>query len=313
MIVSFGLQGYAPVSISLSATGVLLSYLFCFKIYKSLQQDSAQMISRSFLRAALFFLVLSSLGTYALAIVIATKNAHTLWYHNSLYFFLHFQYNGWFTFAVMAFLFKRLENAEGFNYTNGRFFFLLMAGTCIPSYLLTMLFLHTPFFITVINIITVLLQAIALVYLALILRSSSRNGIRSIPALSRWLYSLSLCGFFLKILLQFFSAHPHVGQLAFSFRPIIIGYLHLIFLVFVSFYLISFLTEQNVIQVRHLSGRAGLILFSAGALLNEILLATQGAASIAYFYLPFIPMLLFFATVVIVVGAAFIFRSSLKI
>jgi hypothetical protein len=312
MIISFALQGYAPISIALSTIGIILSYVFCFKIYRSLQRGYKQVISRSFVKASLLFLVLSSFGTYALAAVIATKNAHTFWYHNSLYFFLHFQYNGWFTFAVMGFLFKKMESAEGFNAKYARIFFILLAGTCIPSYLLTMLFLHTPSTVTVINVITVVLQAIGLVYLSLMLRSGFQLGFRSMPAVSRWLYSLSLCGFFLKILLQFFSAHPEIGQLAFAFRPIIIGYLHLIFLVFVSFYLLSLLAEQNVIPLRYSFGRGGLTIFSAGALLNELLLGLQGVASISYFHLPFIPILLFFVTIVIVAGGVFIFLSSLK-
>src|ERR1700709_943598 len=118
-----------------------------------------------FVKGSLFFLLLSSIGPYAVAILIATKNVDPYWSHNALYFFLHFQYNGWFTFAVLAFLLKKLEASISFNRKQARIFFILLVSTCIPSYFFTSLWHHRPVSITVVIIITAILQTAALYFL----------------------------------------------------------------------------------------------------------------------------------------------------
>src|SRR5215210_398988 len=101
MIISFAWVGYAGVSIVLSTIALWLSYVFAYKMYKTLSSVENKKISIKFIKGSLFFLMLSSLGPYALAILIATKTGDAYSSHNALYFFLHFQYNGWFTFAVL--------------------------------------------------------------------------------------------------------------------------------------------------------------------------------------------------------------------
>lgn len=124
MIAAFAAVGYAGISIALSTLALWLSYLFVFKIYKSINRESRSDLSLSFLKASLFFLFLSSFGPYALAVIIANKSPHQYWYHNALYFFLHFQYNGWFTFAVLGLLVKRLEKSTTFDRKSATALFL---------------------------------------------------------------------------------------------------------------------------------------------------------------------------------------------
>jgi len=95
MIISFTRVGYSGVSIVLSTFALWLSYVFAYKIYKAIPDNKKKAVSIKFTKASLFFLLLSSLGPYALAIIMAVKSSHQYWYHNALYFFLHFQYNGW--------------------------------------------------------------------------------------------------------------------------------------------------------------------------------------------------------------------------
>jgi hypothetical protein len=310
MIFTFAWKGYAGVSIFFSTVSLWLSYFFCFKIYASLSREIRKLASVKFIIGALFFLVLSSLGPYALAVFIATKTTHEYWNHNALYFFLHFQYNGWFILAILGLLVRKLEASLLFNSKDANRFFILIFGTCIPSYLLTVLWRDMPIGVIMVNVITVIVQGIALIFFKSLLITNSATVYRSLPVLCRWLYNTAVAALVLKIALQFFSAHPGIGQLAFAFRPIIIGYLHLIFLVLVTLFLLGELAENNVIPVMQPWGRWGLIIFSAGALLNEVLLAMQGSASIWYIYLPAINKTLFIVTIVMFAGASIIYHSS---
>jgi hypothetical protein len=312
MIVSFAWVGYAGISIVLSTAALWLSYAFAYKIYKAIPAEKKGRISTKFLSASLFFLLLSSLGPYALAIVIASKSTHQYWYHNALYFFLHFQYNGWFTFAVLAFLMKKLEQSVTFNVKQAKRFFALLFYTCIPSYFLTALWHHRPVAVTALNVVTAVLQTTALVFLFQLLYKNMRSIYLNLPVIVRWLYSLAIAAFIIKVLLQFFSVHPELGQLAFGFRPIIIGYLHLIFLAFVTMYLLGLLADKGIVNLTYRLSNYGLIIFGAGIIINEVLLATQGVAAIYYLYMPNLNLLLFFSTLILLGGAAILFFAARK-
>ncbi|WP_018617449.1 hypothetical protein [Segetibacter koreensis] len=312
MIVSFAWVGYAGISIILSTIALWLSYVFAYKIYKALHPFKNRQISTLFVKASLFFLLVSSLGPYALGIIMATKITHPYWSHNALFFFLHFQYNGWFTFAVLAFLFKKLETSALFNVKDARIFYILLAGTCIPSYLFTSLWQHRPFSITIIIVITAILQTAALYFLWKLLYKNMKNVYSNLPAICRWLYSLAISAFILKVLLQFFSVHPAVTQLSFGFRPIIIGYLHLIFLAFISMFLLGLMTDKKILSLNYNVTPMGLITFAAGIILNELLLAIQGFAAIHNLFLPKLNILLFANTFILVAGAILLFIAARK-
>ena len=307
MIISFTLVGYAGISIVLSTASLWLSYIFAYKLYKALPAAESKKVSTQFVKASLFFLIFSSLGPYAVAILMALKVPDPYWSHNALYFFLHFQYNGWFTFAVLSFLLKKLEKSAAYNLKHARAFFFILAATCIPSYLFTSLWHHRPLSITIIIIITATLQFSSLYFLWKLLYQNTKAVYSHLPAICRWLYSLAISAFMLKVLLQFFAIHPQLGQLAFGFRPIIIGYLHLIFLAFVSMYLLSFMADKEIISLQYRLTAVGLIVFAAGIIVNEILLAIQGFAAIYYWYLPWLNLLLFINTFTMVTGAIMLF------
>ena len=109
MLISFTIQGYATWSISFSTLSIFTSYAFTVVYWKDLN-SLPKNVSRLWFKAALFFNVISSLGVFLLAFMMATKMVHQNWYLASVYFFLHFQYNGWFFFACMGLLVARIEH-----------------------------------------------------------------------------------------------------------------------------------------------------------------------------------------------------------
>ncbi|TKK68051.1 hypothetical protein FC093_12620 [Ilyomonas limi] len=312
MIFSFAWEGYGAISIALSTAGLWLSYVFAYKIFKTLPAASSKNESIKFVKAALFFMLLSSLGPYALAIIMALHVSNVYWSQNALLFFLHFQYSGWFTFATLAFLIKKLEQSPAFNFRTERAFFLLLAVTCVPSYFYTMLWQHRPETVTVVMAITAILQAISLYFFVLLLYKNGRNAFTKLPAICRWLYTLAVAAYILKVILPFFILHPHVGQLALGLRPIIIGYLHLVFLSFVSMYLLGILADKNIVPHDNRISLTGLVTFAVGITINEILLAAQGLAAMYVLYLPAVSKLLFYNTLILVMGAIVLFAAACK-
>ena len=112
MLLSFPIQGYGPISIGFSTCSIIVSFVFARKYWKDLNTTYSNRASTWAIQFALFANIISSLGTFALAYMMATKNVEQNWYLASVYFFLHFQYNGWFFFAILGLLFFQLEKIK---------------------------------------------------------------------------------------------------------------------------------------------------------------------------------------------------------
>ena len=108
MLVTFPFMGYAAPSILFSTFHMALSIAFVWMFYK---YAGKQILSNKFMKAGLIFMVISGLGPLALAPIIIGGHRETDWYDMAIYFYLHFQYNGWFTFAIFALLIKVLEQS----------------------------------------------------------------------------------------------------------------------------------------------------------------------------------------------------------
>lgn len=95
-----------------------------------------------------------------------------------------------------------------------------------------------------------------------------------------------------KFLLQLGSTVPAISKLAFGFRPIVIAYLHLILLAIISLFLLFYIYVNDFIAVNKKTV-LGLVLFSIGVVLNEVVLGIQGIASLSYTLIPNINEALF--------------------
>jgi cytochrome bd-type quinol oxidase subunit 1 len=99
LLISYIIPRLDLLSIIFSTLSVFVSYVFCYQFIKDLKQLDNEYLVRKWFSAALFFNVLSSLGTFYLAYMMISKNIVQDVYLSSVYFYLHFQYNGWFFFA----------------------------------------------------------------------------------------------------------------------------------------------------------------------------------------------------------------------
>ena len=109
MLIFFIVEGYAFWSILFSTLSIFVSYSFAILFWKDLRTLEHKTISSYWYKAALIFSVVSSAGAFSLAFMMANKVIHEKWYLGAVYFFLHFQYNGWFFFSGMGLLFSVME------------------------------------------------------------------------------------------------------------------------------------------------------------------------------------------------------------
>lgn len=310
MLISFILQGYGLISILFSTFSIVIACVFTYLYFKDLKLISEEDLSKNWFKASLFFNVLSSLGTFALAYMMASKNIHQNEYLSSIYFYLHFQYNGWFFFACMGLLIFFLQIKK----TENTFFkktFWLFFVSCIPAYFLSTLWLKLPIWIYVLTLLSAIIQAFTWFKFLSILIKLKLNFLEKYPLFLRYILFFVSIALSLKFLLQLGSTIPILSQLAFGFRPIVIAYLHLVLLAIISLFLLFYIYANELITFNK-QIKKGLIIFTIGVLLNEIILAIQGIASFSYTLIPLVNEMLFGAAIILVSGIGITAFYSLK-
>ena len=300
MLISFFIEGYALFSISFSTLSIVVSWVFAVYFWKDLNKLQNNLISHLWFKAALLFSVLSSIGTFGLAYMMISKSINQDWYLACIYFFLHFQYNGWFLFAGIGLVVSQIEKSTTLNKNcKSAFWFFCLA--CGPAYFLSILWIPLPEFIYGILIAAIIAQLAGwglilnelVKYRTLISKQFSKYG--------KVLLILSAIAFSIKLVLQSGSIHPALSQLSYGFRPIIIGYLHLVLLAVTSIFIIGYIISLLLVPLTK-KLITGAFIFVAGVIINELLLMFQGIAALTYTVLPYINTLLFVAAAILLTG-----------
>lgn len=316
MLLSFPFQGYGSVSIIFSTLSILNSYVFAFVVWRDLNKIKEKNISHYWLKASLAFNAISSLGAFGLAYMMANKIAVQEWYLAAVYFFLHFQYNGWFFFAAIGLLmYWFTEKNIKINNNIAKWIFWLFFSAAIPAYFLSALWLPIPTWLYMLIVAAAFAQLAGFILLLMHIRHNYSIIAKNLSKPAQWLWMLSFIALSIKLLLQAGSTMPSLNMVAYGFRPIVIGYLHLVLLGVLSLFLIgNFLAAE----VEHLCSlqRKGLIIFVTGIIINEILLMLQGVGGLLYTNIESISYLLLAAAIIMFTGLALInsklFRASIQ-
>lgn len=310
MLVSFIIEGYGLFSIIASTASILISYIFGYYYIKDLRKIDSDLLSIYWFKAAILFNIISSFGTFYLAYMMASKNIVQDYYLSSIYYFLHFQYNGWFFFGCMGLIFgflnlKKSENP--FYETSCKLF----AFSCIPAYFLSTLWLDLPVWIYVLTVLAAIVQVFAWFKLLYILIPAKKDFLKNFSLLLRYILLIATVALSIKLVLQLGSTIPVISDLAFGFRPIVIAYLHLVLLAVISLFLLFYIYANHLIFISRRI-KIGLLVFSIGVLLNELVLAAQGVASFSYTIIPYVNELLFAVAIILLLGIGFTAYFSIK-
>ena len=232
--------------------------------------------------------------------MMANKVIHEKWYLEAVYYFLHFQYNGWFFFSGMGLLFSMMEKWISEKQTL-KYIFWFFCLACGPAYFLSALWMDIPILIYFLVILAALAQVAGWMIFLKLLRKYSASLKTSLPLNGRILLLLSCVALTIKLLLQLGSTHPALSQLAFGFRPIVIGYLHLVLLGVISIFILGYSISMKLTDQGKYFNQ-GLWIFIAGIMINEVLLMLQGVTGLSYIILPFINESLFITAVIMFIG-----------
>ncbi|HKJ06056.1 MAG TPA: hypothetical protein VJ970_01175, partial [Flavobacteriaceae bacterium] len=272
MLYSFVASGYKAFSIILLSVFGITSYVLSFKLLKDINQHS---LASKLVKWGIYYYLLSSLATWFLAGVIVTEGKTDL-YFNTVYFYLHFLYNGFFVFALFGLLFKSIENRNivlSKSLTNKFFVYLNIA--CIPTYALSILWSDVAIYYNVIGGLGALAQLLSFFYLLLIIKNTVCKI--SFSTIEKWLLYFAIASYALKISMQVASAFPYFVEKAVALKPFfIIGYLHLFTLGFMSALLILLLVLLKKFKEQLLTFKSGVLLFLIGVLVSELLLFGNG-------------------------------------
>jgi hypothetical protein len=277
MLASFPFEGYGVVSIIFSTLSVIAGYYLAVVLWKASNTEKEKTSVR-FLRAGLIYQVLSSVGPFATGPLVAMGKQGSPIYFDAIYFYLHFQYNGWFTFAVLAVLYQIMWKNE--TRKNGNKAFLLFNIGCLPAYFLSTLWNHPAPIFYMVGGAAALLQVIAVYYLIKDFRRPE-----NISPFLKSIILLVLSAFIVKNVLQLLSAVPFIADMAYGNRNFIIAYLHLVLLGFVSMFAIASVINAHK-KVMNKQFKNALSLFIGAFIITELLMVLQALGTVLNFTLP---------------------------
>lgn len=247
MLVFFPVQGYATGSIVASTGHVFVSYFMAWCLWQDIRVDKR--LSAKLLRWALFFLVLSSLGPYAVGILKVRHLQETIWYPLSIYFYLHFLYNGWFVFGCLALVFRWLENwALMPTKQMGNWFVTALSLSVFGTLALSALWTDPAGWVWLIGGLSALLQGSVGGWLLWWLWQKKADLTGQLKPHAYAFARLALLSIGLKLILQLLSALPWAAQLAFAQRNLVIAYLHLVFIGVISFFLLAWASQKGAVR-----------------------------------------------------------------
>lgn len=310
MLVAFPIEGYGLYSIIFSTASIVVSYIFAVMVWRDLNRLAERTATHLWIKAAIFFNAFSSLGAFALAIMMVERIVFQNAYLASEYFYLHFQYNGWFFFGCMALLNEVLRKV-GVGHRILVNIFWLFGAAAVPAYFLSTLWMELPLAIYILVVLAAVAQVAGWARLLLEIKKKWPVLKNTLPLTAKYIMACSALALTIKLLLQLGSVVPSLSDLAFGFRPIIIGYLHLVLLGVISLFLLSYFFAGEYIQANKKTSFA-VFLFAAAVIINEILLMTQGVAAMSYENVPFINHFLFYAACGLFSGAFLLLLTSTK-
>ena len=266
MLFTFPFTGYALLSVVFSSISILGGFYLSVMCWKAIAV-SPKKISLLFLSWAFVYFVISSIGPFTTGPLIVMGYKGEPIYFNAIYFYLHFQYNGWFSFIVLALFYQMLESRK--MGTNGNRVLFLLNITTLPTYFLSVLWMKPSWIFYVVGGVGAGIQLVSIFWLIKDLKKINWkwNGVEK-------LFLLAISVFVLKIILQFFSAFSIVAEIAFTYRNFIISYLHLVLLGSISLFLMGVVLKSQQLL---LTGRlkTGLKLFFFSFITTELILVLQ--------------------------------------
>ncbi|MFQ6599170.1 hypothetical protein ACIDC4_00500 [Flavobacterium sp. C3NV] len=310
MMIAFPVQGYALFSIIFSTLHIILSYIFCWLVWRDCCKGKR--MDKKLLLGAILFMLFSTIGIWCLGAIISLLGKQSILYQIAIQFFLHFQFNGWFLFAVLALFLKQFKNE--IEISHFKVFFTLLIFSTIATVAFPVSWYVKNNVISVINGIGVVLQLLAFIYFYKMLKPQISWFKTTLNTTAKRVYSLAICSLVLKVMVQLLLLFPDIVSSSHQIRGFVIGFIHLTTLGIITGFLLGILFQNNLLSGRSSLVRSGVQCFVFGYVFTEIILFFQGG--LFYFGKGLLPAYyesIFGASVLIVLGLVLIIASEIKI
>lgn len=276
MLLTFPFKGYAVLSIIFSTLFLFASYWFTWVIIKNVPRELRSKNYAKCINAALWYMVISSIGPWVLGVVMTTLGKESILYRMSIYFYLHFQYNGWMIMALLGLFFYILEQQrivvpkDSFK----KFFWSINLGI-ILTFSLSTLWTNPNIIFNVIGGLGSVLQIFAyLILVEIVLKS--RLKLKKIFTRDQFLMLKTIALLLgLKMILQLITTLPYFANLAATYLDFTIGYLHWTFLGVISIGLFLLLDFYKLIYLSRIS----YFIYLMGFMITEALIFYKGISS----------------------------------
>ena len=273
MLVTFPFTGYALFSIVFSTLFLFASYWFFWFFKKYSKQEYKKTNSYKCISAALWFNICSSIGPWLLGGIMNIWGPESIWYRMAIYFYLHFQYNGWMILVLIGLLFFALERKE-IHLPKKKFhnFFWMINLGIVLSFFLSTLFANPPIIFNILGGMGAVLQLSALVVLTKTLSSKSQQSKYLFSPFQVSLLKTIIVLLYIKMGLQLLTALPYFANLAATIIDFTVGYLHFTFLGVVTFGLFFFLDYFKLLEI----SKKSLLFYVLGFMVTEALIFYKG-------------------------------------
>lgn len=265
LLIIFTIFGYKAPGIIASTLYLFTTYYLVYLIWQGSKKINDQIVAL-ILRYAAFFFMFSTLALWCMGPLMALKFAGKPIYYNTVYFYLHFQYNGFFTFSVLALLVQYLSKKKLVHDSdlNSNHIHLLAFATLL-SYFISTLWCNPNFIIRLLAFSGAFFQAYVFIKLYFTFKKSVSNQIKFSFLIK---FILVACG--IKILLMLIISIPFISFNSISNRHTIIGFLHLTFIgtLWLSYW---YCIQNQVLQNQFTNGKK-MFVFLLFYILSEILL-----------------------------------------
>lgn len=312
MFIAFLAQGYALYSIILSTVHIFIEYWVISFIWRQLKDlKKLSKTGTLFMKGALITLFVSTLAPFTLGGIAAAGLKDSQFFDMAVYFYLHFQYNGWLFFYLIGMLLfilaKRNIILDQRTLTTGFFIYFI---ALLPNYLLSILCGDLGIDLTGLAMLGGIGQWIGVLTIIIAFWNVWKKIVDYFSNfIGFWLYVIFIL-LLMKSTMELGLISPTIANSVYDTRNIIIGYLHLTLLGFVSIFILTQYQMLNIFKVNERKFKIAMIIFFIGFCLNEICLFTVGLFTWMNIYIiSYYLEGLLFASIVLLIGITMIALS----
>lgn len=307
MTVAFVINGYTIFSISLLTAHLVIAYRVGFLLLKDLKKLANQ-TAALLGKWAIYWMFISTIGVWFLPVVIVNFGKLDPLYFASIEFFLHLQFNGWFIYAILAFLVLTLERKGlQLNMSKSEFWFLQLS--LILTYGLPAFWSYPIPILSYLNGFGVVIQLYVLGKIFFPVLKKWKILVNEKAGMGDGLILIGLLSLLIKTVIQFTLILPSFLAASSEIRQFFIGFIHLIMLGVFTLTSLGVCVRFEIIPQNRLSN-LGLMMLTFGFISTELILFLQGLLLWnSLDAIPYYHQILLVVTIFLPLGVAFLIAS----